>query len=214
MTTANGYIQAVIDHLPRGGALRAQVAMELEDHIAQRLESGRTVEEALDQLGDPRALAESYLAATPLVAPPLSRRLAAKVADIAIVAAAAMPMLVLGTRALPSELAVLVVVATLVAASLGFGVYTIAAEYWMGQTLGKHFLGLRVVRESGAAIGIGSAIVRQLPVLFQVYWLDVLFAVFTARQQRAFEMLSGTRVVLANSSSPSPRRADDGSPRA
>ena len=43
----------------------------------------------------------------------------------------------------------------------------------------------------------GQAVVRQLPVLFQFFWIDVLFALFTERRQRAFELLSKTRVVVA-----------------
>ena len=30
------------------------------------------------------------------------------------------------------------------------------------------------------------------------YWIDALFGIFTERQQRAFEVLSKTRVVLAD----------------
>ena len=44
---------------------------------------------------------------------------------------------------------------------------------------------------------MGQAIVRQLPMFLQVYWIDVMFALFTDKSQRAFEMLSKTRVVQA-----------------
>ncbi len=37
--------------------------------------------------------------------------------------------------------------------------------------------------------------VRSLPSLFQVFMIDALFALFTDKHQRAFEMLSKTRVV-------------------
>lgn len=47
----------------------------------------------------------------------------------------------------------------------------------------------------GARISIGQSIVRQLPVVFQMFWIDVLFALFTDRSQRASELLSKTRVV-------------------
>ena len=87
------------------------------------------------------------------------------------------------------------VLAVVLAASFGFGLYTIVAEHWLGFTLGKRALGLRVVRESGAPIGLGQSIVRQLPMFLQVYWIDVLFALFTDKNQRAFELLSKTRVV-------------------
>ena len=68
------------------------------------------------------------------------------------------------------------------------------AEWRYGQTLGKHLFGLRVVQESGAQISLGQSIVRQLPAFLQVYWIDALFALFTDKRQRAFEMLSKTRV--------------------
>ena len=56
---------------------------------------------------------------------------------------------------------------------------------------------LRVVRESGTRISLGQSIVRQLPMFLQIYMIDVLFALFTDRKQRAFELLSKTRVVTA-----------------
>ena len=75
----------------------------------------------------------------------------------------------------------------------------LAAAYYgaakLGQTLGKYLLGLRVVRESGARISIGQAVVRQLPLFFEIFWVDALFALFTDKSQRAFELLSKTRVV-------------------
>ena len=67
--------------------------------------------------------------------------------------------------------------------------------YRRGQTIGKRLLGIRAVSETGARISLGQAIVRQLPMFLQVYWIDVMFALFTERSQRAFEMLSKTRVV-------------------
>lgn len=51
----------------------------------------------------------------------------------------------------------------IVGGSLLFGLYTVVAERRVGQTVGKRLLGLRVVRESGARISLGQAIVRQLP---------------------------------------------------
>ena len=69
------------------------------------------------------------------------------------------------------------------------------SEYRQGQTIGKRIQGIRVVTENGARISVGQAIVRQLPVFMQVCWIDVMSALFTDRSQRAFEMLSKTRVV-------------------
>ena len=51
------------------------------------------------------------------------------------------------------------------------------------------------MRESGARISAGQAVVRNLPWLLELFWIDALFALFTDKRQRAFEMLSKTRVV-------------------
>ena len=74
-------------------------------------------------------------------------------------------------------------------------IYPMVAEARYGKTVGKHLRGLRVVTESGARISTGQAIVRNLPWLLEVWWIDALFALFTDKRQRAFELLSKTRVV-------------------
>jgi uncharacterized RDD family membrane protein YckC len=197
--TADDYINRVLDHLPRG-TLRAQIAMELRGHIAGRLESGQPVEDVLRQLGDPTTLAESYLSAVPLVSASFLQRGVAKLLDVLVVVltiliVVALPIYwVAWYNEWPSLLGFGVLVVVL-AASFGFGLYTIVAEHWLGATIGKRALGLRVVRESGAPIGLGQSFVRQLPMFLQVFWIDVLFALFTDKSQRAFELLSKTRVV-------------------
>ena len=66
MTAEEDYIIRVVDRLPRDRALRSHVAMDLRSHIAERSERGQPIDEVLRQLGDPVALAESYLSAEPL----------------------------------------------------------------------------------------------------------------------------------------------------
>ena len=51
------------------------------------------------------------------------------------------------------------------------------------------------MRESGARISGGQSLVRQLPLVFSFFFLDVIFALFTDKHQRAFELISKTRVV-------------------
>jgi uncharacterized RDD family membrane protein YckC len=203
MTAVDDFINRVLDHLPSGTPMRAQIAMELRGHIAERLESGLPLEDVLRQLGDPRTLAESYLSAVPLVSASFLDRGIAKLIDVIVVV-----LTVLLLVGLPifwvaghEKFGVLVgfgLLLIVLGASFGFGLYTIVAEHWLGFTLGKRALGLRVVRESGAPIGLGQSIVRQLPMFLQVYWIDVLFALFTDKSQRAFELLSKTRVVATS----------------
>jgi uncharacterized RDD family membrane protein YckC len=197
MTAAESYVDQVLDALPRATPRREQIAAELRSNIAERLAAGQPVEAVLAQLGDPTALAESYLSAVPLVSASFGRRAAAKIIDVVGMLAIVAPFALIAALLLPSEVAPFVLAALFMSWGLGVVLYFVAAEAWFGHTGGKYLLGLRVVRESGARISIGQSVVRQLPVLFQVFWIDVLFALFTDRSQRAFELLSKTRVVVA-----------------
>ena len=195
--TTDAYIDRVLDAMPRLTPRRAQIAAELRGHIAQRVASGQSLDAALGSLGDPVALAASYVSALPLVSARLGPRVLAKIADLCLPLVVAVPILagawIFADRAfMPFVLAL-----TLIGSGLFFWIYTIVAEWQTGQTIGKRLFALTVVREDGTRIGGGQAVVRQLPVLFQFYWVDVLFVLFTEKRQRAFELLSKTRVVCA-----------------
>jgi uncharacterized RDD family membrane protein YckC len=193
--TGDLYIQTVIDQIPSGMPLREQVAMELRGHIAERQAQGQSIEQIIRQLGDPLALAESYLAAIPLTNAPIGARLAAKIIDAGIVTLvmftlAAAVWLTFGSRTTP-----LLPVIGILGSVFGFAGYTIYAEYRFGRTTGKRLMGIRVVRESGTRISLGQAWLRQLPFFFQFFFIDALFALFTAKHQRAFELITKTRAV-------------------
>ena len=198
MTTADQYIDRVLALLPTATPMREQIATELRGHIAERLAGGHTVAEVLALLGDPVHLAESYLASVPLVSAGFWPRALAKFVDVATVGAIVLPLAWLAVQFVPPDFSIVAAIwIVLVGGSLLFAPYTILAEWRYGQTLGKYLIGLRVVREAGTRIGFGQAIVRQLPAFLQIYWIDVLFVLFTEKSQRAFEMLSKTRVVVA-----------------
>ena len=97
------------------------------------------------------------------------------------------------------ELTGILLILAIAVAAFGYVTYTVVAEWRLGQTVGKRQFGLHVVQESGAPITFGQAVVRQLSMLLQVFWIDAMFALFTERRQRAFELLSKTRVVRADS---------------
>ena len=80
-------------------------------------------------------------------------------------------------------------------AVIGFVAYTVTAEYHHGRTIGKRLMGIQVVSESGARISLGQSLLRQLPFFGQFFFIDALFALFTERRQRAFELLTKTRAV-------------------
>jgi len=195
MTTMDDYIRQVVDRMPSGTPLRSQIALELKAMIGERLARGQSMDEVLRQLGDPASFAESYLSAEPLEAAAFWPRAAAKMIDFVVVAsvlALAFVFRRLGwQRAVGVGVPELILVFLIAVSPL----YTVLAEYWTGQTVGKWLMGLRVVRESGARIGLGQAFVRQLALVFQVFMFDCLFALFTDKRQRACELLSKTRVV-------------------
>jgi uncharacterized RDD family membrane protein YckC len=196
MTTADDYVNTVLGMMPPTMPQRTQIAAELRSHIAERLAHGHTIDDVLGQLGDPATLADSYLSAEPLVSAAFASRAVAKLLDGLAVSAVVWPIAWVVSRLVPSGFGMPVALLIgLVGGSVLFGVYTVSAEYRRGQTIGKRLQGIRVVSETGARISLGQAIVRQLSMFLQVYWIDVMFALFTDKSQRAFEMLSKTRVV-------------------
>lgn len=194
MTTADEFVERVLASLPGSTPQREQIGLELSGHIAERVAEGVPLDDVLRQLGDPTVLAESYLSAVPLVGAPFLSRSLAKALDAA--SSSRSQFLRLSRTLVPERLQGGVVVVAMIAAGLGFVLGTVFAELRFGQTPGKRLLGLRVVRESGAPIGLGQAIVRQLPLVLSIFFVDVLFALFTEKKQRAFEMLSKSRVVV------------------
>jgi len=192
MNPLDDYIAQALDRLPPGSEIRSQVEMEIRSHVAERMEHGDPIDVALRQLGDPIVLAESYLSAVPLVPAPFWTRVWAKLIDFVLTVAVIAPLVWLVMTVDKAALLIICVLGLVVA----LPGYPILAEYRFGETVGKHLFGLRVVRESGGRISFGQSIVRQLPAFFQVFWVDAMFALFTERHQRAFELLSKTRVVL------------------
>ncbi len=195
--TADDYIRNVLSAMPAATPRRTQIAAELRGHIAERLDSGQPLEAILRGLGAPAQLAASYLSEVPLVSAGLGSRAAAKLVDACLPLAVTIPIAVVGWLAWGNAFFPFALAMALAGAWLVFWIYTVVAEWQSAQTIGKRLFGMIVVREDGARISGGQAVVRQLPVLCQFYWIDVLFALFTERRQRAFELLSKTRVVVA-----------------
>ena len=197
-STTDTYLDQVLAHLPPTTPRRHQIVLELRGHIEERLASGQTLDDVLRQLGDPAVLAKSYLAGLPLTAADHGARLVAKVIDVGVFFLIAGVFAALAWVNPREGLTHIMLILAIVVAAFGYVVYTIVAEWRSGQTFGKRRFGLYVVQESGAPITLAQAVVRQLSTLLQVFWIDAMFVLFTERRQRAFELLSKTRVVQAD----------------
>ncbi len=194
--TIQNYLAQVADAMPRMMPEREQILADVRTHIEQDIQRGETLDAVLAKLGDPARLAASYLSELPLAAASFWPRVAAKAVDLAILAVIAAPFAALAVVAEHKELPLVVLADTgTVAVVAGVAICFMIGESRFGQTPGKHWLKLLVVRESGARISFGQAIVRQLPWLLHIWWVDAIFALFTERHQRAFELLSKTRVI-------------------
>jgi uncharacterized RDD family membrane protein YckC len=64
-----------------------------------------------------------------------------------------------------------------------------------GWTPGKRLFGLHVLKENGLPIGYKEAFLRRISFYFEVLPVDALFILFTARRQRAFDIVARTVVV-------------------
>ncbi|NGQ93847.1 RDD family protein [Brevibacillus sp. SYP-B805] len=83
--------------------------------------------------------------------------------------------------------------------------YYIVLEYWLGgQTLGKRWMGIRVIQENGQGITFLAALIRNL---FRIidnlpagYFLGALVCFFHPRDKRLGDMVAGTIVVQESGS--------------
>jgi len=198
VTTVDSYVE-VLDRIPHHLPLRDQVAQDIRSTFADRQALGESADEAIRQLGDPTTLAESYLSAVAMTPAPFMARVGAKLLDavlycivLPIPAIIYLRMTYSGPDTGPRRIAVFVMIGLI---GMGLWLLSAVAETHYGRTPGKKLMGLHVVRESGTRISFGPAIVRQLPVFLNIFWIDALFALFTERHQRAFELLSRTRTV-------------------
>src|SRR5580693_8468245 len=186
--TIESYLAQLADAMPRMMPEREQIIADVRAHIEEDMQRGEALDAVLARLGDPANLAASYLSEVPLVSASFWRRAVAMAIDVAIPAAIAIPLALLDQGAPDKVLSGPAIFGLLAVITVGFIAYFVVGDSRFGQTLGKHWLNLLVVRESGARISVGQAIVRLLPSVLHVWWIDVIFALFTERHQRAFEL--------------------------
>ena len=199
MTTAEGDINEVLRSMPAATPQRSQIALELRGHIAERMAAGQPIDEVVRQLGSPVALAESVP----------ERRAARRASALETVRREARGLLRGVSRARAVRVARLGHVprgrsdVEFPAAARHRGRFCSvrSARCWArpgsAETFGKWLFGLwaaapaRTHRARKTSRQSSSSRCRSFP------WMRA-FVFFTEKQQRAFELLSKTRVVTVS----------------
>ena len=199
-TAAQEYIDAVLGCVPA-----PEDRLRIEAELRGRLDPDVPMERAIATYGQPRDVAEFYLAAKPLESAPFFARVAAALIDIPSVILSGFVIFYFAWKLAgdgSESFITAIMTGNVIAVGLCFAtlvlmspLYYIVAESTTSQTVGKALMKIRTVRESGAKITVGQAMVRQIPLFFSFYVFDALFALFTKRRQRLFELISKTRVV-------------------
>jgi uncharacterized RDD family membrane protein YckC len=82
---------------------------------------------------------------------------------------------------------------------LHWGYFTLFEAFWNGQTPGKRLLKLRVIQQSGRALGLfesmGRNLIRLIDMLPVFYFIGAICVFVNRRQQRLGDMVAGTLVV-------------------
>lgn len=193
------YVENVLDHLPPAVPGLHRVSADLTTHLREAAEASGSPEQAVREMGPAEETAKGYAEGLDLEPASLADRTGAFLLDVGLAVPPTAALFVVETRvdatgAWLSPMAVPMILLAVVGALLAL-LYFPALERLWGQTVGKRFFGLAVTREDGLRVGWWEAVIRRLPLFFEVFWLDALFAPFTEKRQRAFDIVAGTVVV-------------------
>lgn len=199
MQAIDRYVDEVISHLPPAVPERDRVASDLRAHLVEAAAASGSAEEAVREMGPARETAAGYAEGLDLEPASLADRAGAFLLDVGLAVPPSAALFVVETRVAATEswlspTALPMILLAVVGALLAL-LYFPALERLWGQTVGKRFFGLAVAREDGLRVGWWEAVIRRLPLFFEVFWLDALFAPFTEKRQRAFDIVAGTVVV-------------------
>ncbi len=208
MSDIEQYVREVVCHIRAPAEERQRFEADLRAHLEDAVRAGETPGAAIVHMGSPAEVAVEFMARKALPYAGFWPRLPAFAVDMAIIFLAMGVAAVVGLVAanlVPQEPRgvgyVVGAVAILIALGSALGAVGLLLLYFpllegrYGQTLGKRLLGLRVLKESGLPIGYKEAFLRWLPYYFHMLPVDALFIFFTAKHQRAFDIVAKTVVV-------------------
>ncbi len=218
MSKLEHFMRDVRLHLAATGMDKDRFINDLRDQAQEMIDSGLSEHQVVEKLGPPREVAADFMETRPLEYANIFQRFFAFILDAAISTMFVFPGLFLFllipfgisdpeifsiTRwnhvSVPAlhingfELLLLTIGGVM---AIGIALlYFPIMEYMFGWTLGKKVMGIRVLREDGSPIGLGTAFIRRLSYYFDILALDAIFILFTKTKQRAFDRVAQTVVV-------------------
>jgi uncharacterized RDD family membrane protein YckC len=205
----DAYIQEVLGLILAPAAERERFAADLRLHLQAAAEEGLTPDQVAARLGSPRVVALEFMAGRALTYAGFWRRSVAFFIDIMVLGLLALVPTVLGvvfSNLVPQHpqsaldyvlggLLILLVLACILAVLGLVLLYFPLLEGRFGQTIGKRLLRMTVRREDGLPVGYKEAFLRRISYYLEILPFDALVIPFTARKQRAFDMVARTVVV-------------------
>ena len=208
MDVAEEYINAVMRNIHAPAGERQRIESDLRAHLGEAIQAGQAPREAIAHLGSPLEVAAEFMSQVRLVYAGFWLRLAAFFIDMSLIILVAGVLAVLaiwlsnrvpqspqGLDYLGGAVLIALVVGCALAAVGVILLYFPILEGRFGRTPGKRLFGLYVLKESGLPIGYKEAFLRRISYYFEVLPVDALFIFFTARRQRAFDIVARTVVV-------------------
>ncbi len=222
MDRIDRYIKDVMKRIYASREEKERFEADLREHVSALRESGEPDHEILLRMGTPEDVAHEFMERFPLQYAAFWERLLAFVADISFCYLVSIPiiylwmpvsgiyfnpfnMVMLGhafethvDTAFFGPMSFIRIFATIFIMLALTGVYLLyfpVLETLFGQTIGKKLMRIRVLKETGNPIHFWDAVIRRLSMYFEIILIDGLFALFTEKKQRAFDMVAKTVVI-------------------
>jgi len=202
------YIEDALGNIQAPEHEKSRIEADLRGYFQAADEAGEAFDETVARLGNPSEVAAAYMAQMKLDYAGFWSRLAAFAIDMVVILCIGGGLAFLGVwianRVPQHPVGFGYVVGTvLISFAAGCALTTVGIiilyfpilEGRFGQTLGKKLLHLCVLKEDGLPAGYKETFLRRISYYFEILPVDALFILFTAKNQRAFDIVARTIVV-------------------
>ncbi len=202
MSTMERYVRKVLDSIFSSADDKDRLEKDLRAHFEEGREAGDADAVIIQRMGPPEEVASSFMETIEPHYAGFWIRFLAFCSDLGTIATLTLPLFCVLFIWQPEESShgpgpvFLLFGIPIILWTLALWIfYFPVLEYRLGKTLGKHLLGLRVQTETRTRISLGTAFLRRLSFYFEFLVLDSVFIPFTAKKQRAFDIVAHTLVL-------------------